>query len=279
APRKPSRIPRPFRNAFMYWTDGRHLPPAPARKDRYTPFLVDIEQSRVRGKLSGIFLTLWGDVQADDVLSLGDGIECKLSRKKGRPIARARCRGDFGNRTRFDAVYTPGATGRQVALGTVDLEAESSRALAWLAYQPEPLRSDPTVGERPYLVVELPVTGRSPSVTARCRRNGDPVKAADGSSTFVLEPRHGLYGAAGRLKFAAALPFVLAHSADSKAPGGMQGSWRCTVSTDGLPMYRVSFEITQSGTPAPHERQRGRPGDVASPWWLLSIEPAGDDKS
>jgi len=262
----PGRSRDIFRKNTSYFLASRYLPPRPPPPGRQVPYLLEARPSFQQQRLTAVRLELWGRVEEDDLLLLDDDIRCPVKPRGRHPLGTARCRGAFGARRSFTVTYVPGLTGKKVRLGRIDLSPESFTPRAWLAYQPEPLQLLPVEAERPWLIIDLSLPPRT-SVSARCRRDGRPVEV-DGQTALPVREASRLWWGGPR-RYALPLPVILSYHGGAKKPGA--GDWECRLSIDGLPRYRVRFHLLPDGRPEPLRRQRGRPGDLARPWWALEL--------
>lgn len=266
-PGQPRRRRNPFRNVFGFWTGSRFAAPRPELPAPHVPHLLEVHQ-RVSGrKLAGLSIWLWGPVQADDFLLLDGDIRCPVRPRPDGQFGVADCRAEFGERRRFAASYLPGATSRQVAMGTIDVSDRSHRPRAWLAFQPDPVDLEPVEAERPWLLLELPAESRT-QVSARCRHDGRPVEM-EGSSVLKGTSQWQVKLAGGLHRFALPLPVQLPHPTGKTAGAGpLAGAWQCRVSLDGLPRYRVRFQVGADGRPRAISGGRRAP---ARPWWPVRL--------
>lgn len=275
----PLRIgPGAFRSPFSWWYASKFSPPRPPPSAKGVPFALRVRPRYEHDKLSRFSVRLWGNPQEDDSLTIAagsDSLRCEIRRRANRPEGVADCRPPkgqpFPQAARFEATYTVGATGKQHDFGTLDLSPAASADKIWLAYQPDPIRVDPITRERPWLLIYA-ITPKTRTVTARCRVDGKPVVvggsgALKGETSIGYRDRHTHLTA-----YAIPLPYVLDYpgaSSDDEPLAKHAGHWKCKISFDGEPRYETSFLVNKDGSIEPNPKQRGRPGDVASPWWLL----------
>ncbi len=267
-----------FRSPFRWWYASKFTPPRPPPAVKGVPSPLEVMPYYDKDKLSHFFVRLWGEVEEDDSLTISAGSEqlrCGIKRRPGRPEGTAECRPRSGEpmpqATRFRASYTVGATGEKHDFGDIDLSPEPLANKIWLAYHPDPIRVDPVTRERPWLVV-FAVTPKTQAVTARCFANGKPVIVGKSGAIKALTDIGGGNRQTHLTRYAVPLPYVLAYpgsKSDDEPLADHAGSWRCKVSFDGAPRFETSFIVKKDGTIEPNPMQRGRPGDISSPWWLL----------
>jgi hypothetical protein len=218
-------------------------------------------------------------MEDDDQLVVGEDLYCEVKPWKGKPKGSAQCRTEAKGRvpfvegTRFRARYIPGATGQPVDLGVLDLDPDIPARKSWLAFQPDPVHEDPVVRERPYLIVHA-VAQKQPFASARCWIGKQPVKAGTSGALRASSDSHRAMGSK-LTRFAIPLPYVQNYpgsTSEDESLTGHAGDWRCKISFDGEPTLEVRFTVKPDGTLEPHPDQRGKPGDTASPWWLLETK-------
>jgi hypothetical protein len=116
------------------------------------------------------------------------------------------------------------------------------------------------------------VSSQHPSVTARCFENGKPVLQDGAAVLKSYGDRAGAYGSPVT-RVSIPLPYVVPYPEGSADGDDLwirhAGDWRCKVSVDGEPFREVRFKVKPDGSLEPHPEQQGRPGQIASPWWLL----------
>jgi len=279
APGKPKITDGFFRRAHGTWYESRYPPPKPPPLARGVPFVLEADPHHERdGTLSHFFVRLWGEVQEDDGLVIeadGTPLRCSIRRRPRKPEGMATCKPADGQTmpqaTRFRARYTPGATGKQHDLGVIDLDPAHAARRAWLAFQPDPVRVDPIKAERPWLLVSAVVEKR-PFTSARCWVGRKPVADSDGAGVLKALGDVDRDSRTGLTRFAIPLPFTLPYPGNTVTDGLLTdhaGAWRCKISIDAEPYLEVRFTVQDDGNLAPHPEQQGRPGDVASPWWLV----------
>jgi hypothetical protein len=268
-----------FRNPWGYWYNSKFNPPTPPPLAKGVPFILDLDPYFEKEQLSHFFVRLWGNVQEDDQFfvegAAGEELRCPVTRKQNRPEGTATCRPEdkksMPEGPRFKARYVPGESGKSHDLGVIDLNPELPGQNAWLAFQPDPVRADPVVRERPWLIVTT-TSPKEISATARCFVDNKPL-IVEGSGALKSINESSRYPKIRQIRFVIPLPYVLPYpntpASEDEPLFAHAGSWRCKVSFDGEQALEVKFTIKKDGTPEPHPKQRGKSGDVASPWWLL----------
>lgn len=281
AQQQPEPEPKVYRRRYAFWLDSRYLPPRPEPPpDLPVPFWVQLRQNRGRPP-KGVTIYLWGRAAEDDSLALqtaaGRSLACKLRRDRHQPLTKATCTPAGGQPVppldTLKTRYTVGRRDETVSLGGPGLAALADSDAVWLAYQPQPKNAAEPQWERPHLMLITEVAKRLP-VTARCRRDGQPVRH-DGASALKGWVYVRPYVRFKRRPIA--LPFVLPHGRQAGEPPlplftTAAGRWRCKIKL-GLDVVRVvEFEIEADGRPVPHPRQCTQAGCLTSPWWLLETE-------
>ncbi|MBW1808475.1 MAG: hypothetical protein JRJ87_09805 [Deltaproteobacteria bacterium] len=271
-----------FRDALFYWYASKFQPPRPPPAAKGLPDVLEINPYYERGQLKHFFLRVWGKPQEDDqfvIEGAGGRMRCPFSIRRNKPEATIRCkpkkRSDpMLQAKRFKATYTVGASGVDHDFGMIELQPDPEKLMAFLAYQPDPVKRNPIVRERPWLIIHsLHAKPLRASMTARCWVNGKPV-IVDGSGALKGFTHINARNRYTKLtRFGIPLPYVMNYPATPKDVddllGDHSGNWRCKVSLDGEQFLEVKFTIKKDGTPEAHPAQQGKAGDLASPWWLV----------
>ncbi len=179
----------------------------------------------------------------------------------------------------------------------IDLDAERERA--WLYFLPEDYRL-PADHERPHLRVTLrvrtaPGRSRFAKGTVRCfhdgRSLGPAVRHGRGSGQeewFQDKSRYVRTGPGSSRaakdpilewkRYVFVLPFRVPRD-ESAAPPPPAERWppaigrvSCQVRVAGELVRKVHFTLNEDGRPQPLPAQRGEPGDLVHPWWLVENE-------
>lgn len=268
-----------FRDSTGYWYQSKLRPPQPPPAQPGVPALLEVTASKNGAFFSHLFVRFFGAIEADDLFFVTppgkEELRCHLTAAQKKPEATANCNLEkhklpFGP-LRLAARYFVGAKEQSFEPGAIDVDPRAPTARAWLAFQPDPVRKDPITRERPWLLITL-VSSQHPSVTARCFENGKPVLQDGAAVLKAYGDRASAYGSPVT-RVSIPLPYVAPYPEGS--PEGDElwvrhaGEWRCKVSVDGEPYQEVRFKVKPDGSLEPHPDQQGRPGNVASPWWLL----------
>jgi hypothetical protein len=242
----------------------------------------------------------------------GDGVfappECGAPQDMALTAERFRVRvayvrGADGQRAELGVIEQPVARATYADTGDprvhygIDLDAERERA--WLFFLPEDYRL-PADYERPHLRVVLrvrkaPGHGRFAKGTVRCFHDGESlgpavrhgrgsgqegwfqdksshVRTGPGSSRAAKDP------ILEWKRYVFALPFRVRRT-DSATPPPEAERWppavgrvSCQVRVAGELVRRVRFTLDADGRPQPLPAQRGEPGDLVHPWWLVENE-------
>jgi hypothetical protein len=271
-----------FRDPLFYWYASKFQPPRPPPAAKGVPDILEINPYYDKDELKHFFLRVWGKPEEDDqfVIEGGGGrMHCPIKIRRNKPEATIECRpkkrsDPMLQAERFKATYTVGATGMDHDFGMIELKPDPDKLLAFLAYQPDPVRKDPIVRERPWLIVHaLHDKPLRASATARCWVNGKPVKVAGSGALKGMTHINARNRYTKLTRFGIPLPYVMDYPGTPKEEddffGDHAGNWKCKVSLDGEQLLELKFTIKKDGTPEPHPDQQGKAGDLASPWWLV----------
>jgi len=215
-----------------------------------------------------------------------------------------------GSHLEAEYFYRRAATGQTARLGKIErrvvenvehsycLDHDSEVSEGWLHFQPEPPEL-PADYERPYLRVTLRLRRYRPA-TVRCFADGQAVtgaiRAGRGSGqTGTCQDLPRYYKTDEHTSVARshpfvrwqhyefALPFLAPAGKGAPLPKGFTtwppraGQWRCLVKVEATPVRELRFQVKADGKLQPVPGQRGRPGDLNSPWWRVDTRILPND--